>query len=86
MGRQRDQVEGAACIKLDELMARTQRTLDQRPKDERKQYALQCAESCMHLKGHKPHTFYEFGFKVYDRHGAERGLFAGNPIHAGQPL
>ncbi len=61
--RQHDRVAGAAHLKLDNLMAHTERILAQRPKDKHKLYALHAPEvKCISIG--KAHASYELGVKV----------------------
>ncbi len=82
--RQKDQVVGAARVKLDDLMARTRRILEQRPKDKHKLCALHAPEVECISKG-KARTPYEFGVKVSITTTLKEGFVLGARSMPGNP-
>ncbi len=82
--RQKEQVTGAARIKLDDLMARTKRILEQRAKDKNKLYALHAPEVECISKG-KARTPYEFGVKVSITTTLKEGFVLGARSMPGNP-
>ncbi len=82
--RQKDHVTGAARIQLDELLARTQRILEQRTQDKNKLYALHAPEVECISKG-KARTPYEFGVKVSITTTLKEGFVLGARSMPGNP-
>lgn len=82
--RQMDQVRETARASLQDLMARTKRILDQRPKDKNKLYALHAPEVECIAKG-KARTPYEFGVKVSIATTLKEGFVVGARSMPGNP-
>src|SRR5690606_18925612 len=82
--RQKVQVTGAARIKLDDLMVRTKRILEQRAKDKNKLYALHAPEVECISKG-KARTPYEFGVKASITTTLKEGFVLGAGSMPGNP-
>lgn len=82
--RQRDQVQGIARTRLEELMSTVRRLLDQRPKDKNKLYALHAPEVECIAKG-KARTPYEFGVKVSIATTHKEGFVVGARSMPGNP-
>jgi IS5 family transposase len=84
IARQMDRVQGTARTGLQDLMARTKRILDQRPKDKNKLYALHAPEVECISKG-KARTPYEFGVKVSITTTLKEGFVVGARSMPGNP-
>lgn len=82
--RQKDTVMGQARAKLEDLLARTRRILEQRPKDKNKRYALHAPEVECISKG-KARTPYEFGVKVSITTTLKEGFVLGARSMPGNP-
>ncbi|SAI67028.1 Transposase domain (DUF772) [Bordetella ansorpii] len=82
--RQMDRVQVTARASLQDLMVRTKRILDQRPKDKNKLYALHAPEVECISKG-KARTPYEFGVKVSISTTLKEGFVVGARSMPGNP-
>lgn len=82
--RQMDSVPEQVCIRLQSLLQRVGRILNQKPKDKHKLYALHAPEVECIAKG-KARTPYEFGVKVSVATTLKEGLIVGMCAMPGNP-